>query len=169
MSSATVALPTAPSESGVTTRPRTPADEDLLRCLYATTRADELAAWGWPDAQAALFLDLQYRARERSLPPGSDDRVILVEGRPVGRLVLDRAGEHLRVVDIAVLPGERGAGVGTTLLAEVCAEADATGLPVTLHVLPGNPAARLYARHGFRVIGTDGVHTLMRREPREGA
>ena len=52
--------------------------------------------------------DTEYR---RANPDGSFD-VIEVDGRPAGRLYVDRRPGDLRIVDIALLPEFRGRGIG---------------------------------------------------------
>ncbi|MFN3863822.1 MAG: GNAT family N-acetyltransferase [Erythrobacter sp.] len=60
------------------------------------------------------------------------------------------AAPLVNIHDLAVLPGRRGAGIGTALLAAIEAEALKRGAcKVTLEVLSGNPARRLYARAGY--------------------
>jgi GNAT superfamily N-acetyltransferase len=54
-------------------------------------------------------------------------------------------------LSVCVLPGYRGAGLGTELLAAAVAEARRHSLPaLSLSVEEGNPARRLYERSGFR-------------------
>ena len=60
------------------------------------------------------------------------------------------AAPLVNIHDLAVLPGHRGAGIGKALLAAVEAEALKRGAcKITLEVLSGNPARRLYAREGY--------------------
>lgn len=55
---------------------------------------------------------------------------------------------------IAVDPAHHGRGIGTALLADLLAVADARGGPVHLEVRTDNDAAlALYARHGFVRVG----------------
>jgi [ribosomal protein S18]-alanine N-acetyltransferase len=65
-------------------------------------------------------------------------------------------GDELEIVNIAVAPELRGRGLGTRLLGHVLQQADKMGInQVYLEVRAGNvPARRLYARHGFAVVGT---------------
>ncbi len=54
---------------------------------------------------------------------------------------------------IAVVPSKRGHGIGDELLQELIAKARAAGYErLSLSVEPGNPARKLYERHGFSVI-----------------
>jgi GNAT superfamily N-acetyltransferase len=56
-------------------------------------------------------------------------------------------------LSVCVLPGYRGAGVGTALVAAAVAEARNRSLPaLSLSVEEGNPARRLYERLGFRPV-----------------
>lgn len=54
---------------------------------------------------------------------------------------------------IAVVPSKRGLGIGDELLQALLAQArDAGYRRLSLSVEPGNPARKLYERHGFRVV-----------------
>jgi ribosomal protein S18 acetylase RimI-like enzyme len=62
-------------------------------------------------------------------------------------------GGHFEIVSIGVLPAARGAGVGGSLF-----ESLTEGLPherwlLTTTADEGDPARRLYARHGWAVLG----------------
>jgi len=54
---------------------------------------------------------------------------------------------------IAVVPSKRGHGVGDQLLEALLAQAREAGYEApSLNVEPGNPARKLYERHGFEVV-----------------
>jgi ribosomal protein S18 acetylase RimI-like enzyme len=54
---------------------------------------------------------------------------------------------------IAVVPSKRGHGIGDELLQALLAKAEAAGYGrLSLSVEPGNPARKLYERHGFEVV-----------------
>jgi ribosomal protein S18 acetylase RimI-like enzyme len=82
--------------------------------------------------------------------------VILCNGAPAGRLYVARWPAEIRIVDIALLPEFRNAGIGTRLLRDLLAEGAAAGKRVSIHVERFNPALRLYARLGFQVAADDG-------------
>ncbi len=84
-----------------------------------------------------------------------------VAGRNAGRLAVNRGTGELRIVDIALLPEHRNAGVGAALLRGICEEAAAAGKPVRLSVLKSNRAQRLYARLGFVKTGETELHLEM--------
>ena len=68
-------------------------------------------------------------------------------------------------VELSVYVDEaaRGRGIGTALVTELFAEADASGRSVSIHVETNNPARRLYERLGFQDVGEHGVYVLMER------
>jgi len=45
-------------------------DEGFLFRLYASTRQEEISAWGWNQAQQEAFLHVQYTAQRRWLRYG---------------------------------------------------------------------------------------------------
>lgn len=145
-------------------RPATEADDDFLRSVYAASRADEVAVFGWPAEQTSAFLGQQFDAQRacfRATYPAAVDGVIEVDGRSAGRLYADHGDAAVVVLDLALLPDVRGAGVGTAVLGALQADAAATGAPLRLHVERGNPARRLYERVGLRAVGDDGLRVAM--------
>ncbi len=153
-----------------TLRPITDADLDFLRRVYASTREDELAPVPWSDEQKTEFLGFQFHAQhthyQEHFPDAAFD-VIELEGRPVGRLYIDRREDEIRLVDIALLTEYRGRGLGGEILEEILDEGRQKGLLVRIHVEHNNPAMRLYLRLGFRKIEEQGVYHLMEWAPVE--
>ncbi|TMK94470.1 MAG: GNAT family N-acetyltransferase [Actinobacteria bacterium] len=150
-------------------RPVEPGDREFLLRVYASTRAEELAAVPWDDAQKDAFLRSQFDAQDawwREHYAGASFDVVLVDGEAAGRLYVHRGPSEIRIVDIALLPEHRGSGVGTSLLRDLLAEADASGKSVTIHVERMNLALRLYERLGFAVAEDKGVYLFLERPPR---
>lgn len=148
-------------------RLRKVTDDDIpfLRRLYFSTREPEMQMVTWTDAEKLAFLHMQFTAQKTHYDTYYADADFLVierDGVAVGRLYIDRAPEDIRVVDIALMPEQRGSGIGTMLLKEVMEEAAASSRPVTIHVERYNPALRLYERLGFRHVDDNGVYYLMR-------
>src|SRR5918999_1398620 len=107
-------------------RPILPGDEQFLYEVYASTRADELAQVMWGEAQREAFLKMQLGARDRSYRmhyTEIDDRIILSTGQRVGRFIVVRLEDELRLADIAVLPEHRRAGIGSVLIKDLMSEA----------------------------------------------
>ena len=154
--------------STITLRPIGEEDQDFLLALYGTTRADELAMVDWDPADKAAFVrqqfDAQHRYYQQIFPHGSF-QLILAGDEPAGRLYLDDEPDETQIVDITVMPGFRGRGIGTALVSQVLAAAAARGASVTIHVERNNPALRWYAGLGFSLIQDEGVYLLLRWRP----
>lgn len=153
-------------------RPARAEDEAFLYRLYVSTRADEVAAWGLDPETLGPLLRMQYagqRGQYAAQFPAADHRIVLLDGRPAGRIYVDRSEERLLLIDVAVLPEHRGQGVGTTLVRSLLEEAATR--PVDLSVVRTNPARRLYERLGFAVVEQDAIYLRMRHaaDPRTGA
>ncbi len=153
---------------GITVRPIRAEDEEFLFDVYASTRLDELAALGWSKAQREAFLRMQFRAQQQSYLaqfPMADFTIILRGEHPIGRLYIERRADETRGIDIALLPEFQQAGIGTTILQGLLAEAARTGRPFRIHVEKLNRAQRLYERLGFTTLDDDGVYLFMEWRP----
>jgi ribosomal protein S18 acetylase RimI-like enzyme len=152
----------------VALRPATDDDREFLVGVYGSTRTDELAQVAWAPGQREAFVRMQFDAQDheyrRHNPHGTFD-VIEVDGRPAGRLYVDRRPTDIRIVDISLLPEFRGAGVGGLLLTRLIDEAAASGRSLSIHVEVHNRAARLYERMGFAVAADLGVYRRMEWHP----
>src|SRR5438034_82899 len=145
-----------------------PDDEPFLYRVYAGTRAEELAPLPWDASQKEAFLRMQFNAQHRYYQeqyPNASFQIILSEGRPIGRLYVNRRTDEICIVDIALLPEHRNAGIGSALMNDLLAEGDQAGKPVRIHVERFNPALRLYQRLGFQRVGDTGVYLLLERSP----
>lgn len=138
----------------VNLRPATPEDQDFLFELYVSTRIEELAGLGWDDNQKRAFFKMQFLVRERS-HPRANDRIIVLDGRAIGRMMVDRSEPAILLRDIALLPEYRKAGIGSRLVQDLIKEAAAGGRSVRLHVVATSPAVRFYERLGFSRTGAD--------------
>ena len=152
----------------VTLRPAAEEDRSFLLRLYGSTREPELEASGLPREQWGAFVEHQFAAQSRHYETYEDTSydLVLVDGEPVGRLIVARWPEDLRVVDIALLPEHRGRGIGGSVMRALIEEADERGVKTSIHVERFNPAQRLYARLGFRAVAeAGGVYLLLERPP----
>ena len=152
----------------VTLRRARQDDLPLLRRVYAGARQAELASLDWNDAQRAWFVGMQFDLQARAFAqayPTAQHEVVLCAGQPVGRLIVDRSSDAIRLVDIALLPDHRNAGIGSELLRRLLDEATDSGKPVVLHVATSNRASALYQRLGFFVSAQDDVYLEMQWRP----
>lgn len=144
------------------------ADLAFLERVYGSTRETELAQTDWTDAQKAQFIGFQFRAQHQHYVGhyhGARFLVIERDGIAIGRLYLHWRADDLRIVDIALLPEARGAGIGRALLVALMMRAAGQGKGVSIHVEQMNPAMRLYLRLGFHQTGEHGVYHLMQWRP----
>ena len=95
----------------------------------------------------------------------TDFLIMLRDAVPVGRLSIARWQDEIRMVDIALLPPYRHAGIGTALRRDLLAEAAVAHTPVRIHVEKFNPALRLYERLGFAPIEDKGVYVFLEWSP----
>ncbi|MDZ5623247.1 GNAT family N-acetyltransferase [Nocardioides bizhenqiangii] len=147
----------------VVLRPVTGDDHEFLVGLYASTRAD-LALLPLDEEQRDDLVRMQFHAQDlhyrQTSPNGSFD-LVEIDGKPVGRLYVDRTVGDIRIIDVSLLPSLRAAGIGSALIRAVQDEAAATDRTVSLHVAMGNRAEVLYERLGFRLSADLGVYRLL--------
>ena len=153
----------------LTLRPATPQDERFVYDLSYQTIAETLHADTWDERIRHPLLDLQVRAKHGSYAathPNAEYAIVMLDEKPVGRLIIDRTGAFYDLVDIAILSKHRGAGIGSRLILAICTEAGMMNKNVRLFVSAGNlRAAALYLRLGFRVIEDRQSDLLMEKAP----
>ena len=161
-------------ERAVTLRPVTADDEEFLYEVYASSREEELAQVEWPGGMKETFLRMQLAAQRKEYEeryPDAEYAVVLVGGRPAGRIWITRPGDEIHLLDIALLPEFQNCGVGTVLLRRLMDEARGAGLPLRHYVFVLNTEAlRFYERLGFEVIGeSGGAYRYMEWDPTKSA
>ena len=104
--------------NGAAVRPAaTPMDRDFSRS--ASLRARVPISPPFRGRPRGRYLRQQFEARIRDDEArfaAAENAVVLRDGEPVGQLWVDRSDEEVRMLDVALLPEHRGAGVGTNLL-----------------------------------------------------
>ncbi len=152
----------------VALRPARPEDTVFQQTVYASTRAGEMALVDWSADQKMAFIQMQFNAQTTHYSnyyPSAEWSIILQDGAPAGRMIVDRSGAEILLMDIALLPKRRNAGIGTRLIQDLMAEARQAGKPLRLHVESFNPAQRLYQRLGFAQVSESGVYCEMEWRP----
>jgi ribosomal protein S18 acetylase RimI-like enzyme len=143
-------------------------DAQFLSTVYASTR-DDLAMTGLPAEQLRMLIAMQQRAQEqyyRANYPAAEHHIVCFDDEDIGRLIVERRGDELTLVDIALLPGSRGRGIGGALLRDLIDEATSSRRAFVLHVIKTNRAINLYTRLGFEITGDLGVYYRMEWQPR---
>lgn len=142
-------------------RPATPADLEFIKALHKANFKDQVTAiWGWDET-------MQSRLVEERFDPAKL-RIIQSNGKDIGALQTEARPEEVILENIQLLPDYQRRGLGSKIIRDVLADADAAQLPVTLTVLRTNPARSLYERFGFFVTRQDEVRYYMRRPPGSG-
>jgi ribosomal protein S18 acetylase RimI-like enzyme len=153
-----------PQSGGLRLRPEQAGDESVLFEIYASTRKEELDLTGWDAATRQAFLNHQFsamRAGYRSMFPQAAFSMILLGERPIGRQVVDRTPDEIRLVDIALLPEFCGRGLGGKLMRDLLLEAAEAKKPIRLQVVIRSRAKAFYTRLGFRPVGEPDVYETL--------
>jgi RimJ/RimL family protein N-acetyltransferase len=139
-------------------RPETPADEAFRFRLFCDSRLPQWYAVALDPELRERLMRHQYEAQSttyRARFPQARFDIIELDGETIGRIVVNRPGSMVHVVDHAIVPALRGRGLGTAIMRALMEEAAAAGLPVRLKVADANdPSLRLYLRLGFKPIET---------------
>lgn len=143
------------------------ADMNFLRDVFSSTRMQEFVSAGMPVEQVEALLVGQFSIQHayycQHYPHGRFD--IIMQGTSnIGRLYHDWHGDAVQLIDIALLPAYRGAGIGTRLMRAIVAEAARKRMPMRLYVEFENPVRKLYRALGFVPAGENGVYELMCRD-----
>ena len=152
------------AEDSTALRPVEETDEAFLLELYKSSRGDDLRGLGWDEDRISEFLEMQYEAQVKFYTtdfPDASDEVVLWKSKPVGRLIVDRRADEIRLVDLALLPDYRNRGFGSQIVRGLQAEAAAQHKPVRLQVIRFNRALELFERLGFVRTSETGTHFQM--------
>ncbi len=145
-------------------RPVVADDRQFLERVYAESRAEELCATGWSEAQKTAFCQSQFSIQDSYYKQNyqtCEYMIIECEAKPVGRLYVNRMASEIRVVDIALLTNARGKGIGSSIMENILSEARTAKHKVSIHVERTNPARRLYDRLGFSLVEEGEVYDFL--------
>ena len=139
----------------VTRRPVTPTDIPFLRTLFADAHLELTCL---PTDTRFVLVDMQFRAQRKQYAacyPQATHEIVMADGTEVGRVLVDRTTDPIRIVDVSIALGHRRSGIAAGVLAGLTAEADRAQRAVEATVWSGNTAAvALVERYGF-VVGAD--------------
>ncbi len=148
-------------------RPERVGDQDFRFRLFCDSRLPEFALLAQHVGPAAYeqIMHMQFQAQTTSYRaqfPQARFDIIELDGTPIGRIVVDRPGTEVHIVDQAVVPAMRNRGIGTAVMRALTDEAAEAGLPVRLKVASSNdPSMQLYLRLGFVPIETAPLYIEM--------
>jgi ribosomal protein S18 acetylase RimI-like enzyme len=136
--------------------------------LFKTVRSPDFAHAPLAPAQLDLLMRIQFAGQKQTygLQYPDGDRIVLVEGEPIGRIWLFHgAGVH-QLVDIALMPEFQNRGIGSALVTEAIATARAAGVRLCCSVAANNRGSlSFHQRLGFRIDSQDGASYNLSVEP----
>ena len=131
-----------------TLRLGTEADFPFARRLYLSSMKPLLTAldaWDEDEIETAF--------RSYFIP--DEVRIIIVDDADVGWIQVSRTDGEFCIDQLHLLEEVRGQGIGSALIAATIKDAAAENKNVSLSLVKGNPALRLYQRLGFHQVGED--------------
>lgn len=144
-------LPELPD--GFVLREITAADRSFLLALFRSTR-EHLACLPLAAAQLDALYEQQFHLQQHSYIqqfPLAWNWLVEFNGEQVGKLVVNRSGCWIHLVDICLITHARGRGLGQQLLKALQAWAELLACGISLQVDRQNlRAKKLYLHLGFR-------------------
>lgn len=138
-------------------RPQRPDDAEFLYALFRSHMLATVAAMPVDDAMKESLLEMQFRSQTMTYRTQyADARFDILErdGVPFGQLVLHEADGVATFVDFALLPGERGGGLGTAVMVRLLDWVGERCAVARLCILSNNePSLRMTRRIGFVQVG----------------
>ncbi len=138
-------------------RPETEADEAFRFALFCASRPPEEDFSPLGRELAQHLLRQQFRAQSHSYRadfPQARFDIIEFDGAPVGYVIVVITDREARVVELAIVPDRRSAGLGEAVVNPIIAEAQRRKLPLRASVLNGNQGSLRFCRRlGFEPIG----------------
>ncbi|AIO37496.1 acetyltransferase domain protein [Burkholderia cenocepacia] len=131
-------------EPKITLRPASAADEPFLLRLRKLTMAEHLRKAGVSTDDETHY--------QRIRSNFEDAKIVRAGEEDIGLLKLSRAVTEWHVHQLQISPEYQGRGIGQAVLRLVLAEAKDADVAVSLSVMHGNPARRLYERLGFKLV-----------------
>lgn len=161
----TIATPLGP----VLLRPERAEDQPFRFELFCNSRLPEWYQVELDPAVRDQLMQHQFHAQTvsyRAQFPDARFDIIELDGRPIGRFIVDGPRRFLHIVDQAIVPELRSRGVGSAIMRFFMDQAAAAGVPVELQVASTNdPSMRLYLRLGFVPVEENPMYINMRWLP----
>jgi ribosomal protein S18 acetylase RimI-like enzyme len=155
--------------STLAVRPALPQDEIFLYELYAAVRGPEFALAPITPTQREHLIRMQFRGQMSTytqMYPNSCYHIVLLDGKPIGRLWVAPGDGEFHLVDIAVHPSLQSKGIGTVLIQRLQQEAAKARLPIRCCVFRFNPGSlRFHQRLGFTIVREDQMYYFLEWRP----
>jgi GNAT superfamily N-acetyltransferase len=134
------------------------ADIEVIAELRATVMRADLERLGRYDEHR-----VRHRLRDSFSPQHTS--IIMIDRELAGCVTVRPAGGRQWLEHFYLAPRYQGRGIGAAVLRTVLERTDAQGMTVSLNVLQGSAARRLYERHGFVEEAQDPIDVFMVRPP----
>lgn len=133
--------------------------------LYAAIRGPEFASASIPADQREYLIRMQFQGQLAAYTqtyPNSCYHIVLLDGKPVGRLWVAQTRREFHLVDIGVHPSQQKKGIGTALVQRLQQEATTSRLPISSTVNRFNPGSlHFHQRLGFTIVREEPMHYFM--------
>lgn len=159
-----------PSPAGMLVlRAERTADQDFRFQLFCDSRLPEWYAVALDPAAREQLMRHQFQAQTmtyRQRFPRARFDIVELDAERIGRIVVNRPGTMVHIVDHAIVPALRNRGIGTAIMRALMDEAQQAHVPVRLKVASSNdPSMKLYLRLGFMPIETVPAYIEMEWPP----
>src|SRR5947209_6874273 len=107
-------------------RPEHEEDRDFRYRLFCDSRLPEWYAVALAPAVRAVLMEHQFRAQDKTYRarfPRARFDIIELGAERIGRIVVNRPGPHLHLVDHNIVPAMRNKGIGTAIMHALMEEA----------------------------------------------
>lgn len=136
------------------------ADTEYLLWLRKETMNEHLTTAGFEVNKENHKKGLLYKFE--------DAYIILLDGRKIGLLkITEQKKDIVEIIQIQIQPDHQGQGIGQRVIKKLISEASITKSAVTLSVLKGNKAKRLYEKLGFKTVGENEHSFFMMTETKK--
>ena len=133
-------------------RKATEEDIDFLFDLRTKTMTEHYISSHLPTDKESTLQRILYHFEKAN--------IITLNNEPIGLLKINKAENHIEILQIQIDPKFQGKGIGKSILKDIIDEASVTQKPVRLSVLKTNKAQTLYVVLGFKIIAED-QHSYM--------
>ncbi|GGX70503.1 hypothetical protein GCM10007385_44410 [Tateyamaria omphalii] len=126
----------------------------FLRDLFMQVQRQAMGSLPLPEPALLQMLEQQHNAQVQEYKrafPLAVNMILLKDGQPVGRLYVDFSSDPVHMIDFAIVPSMQSKGIGSNVLQSLCEAAQNRSVRLSLKVLSGQRAEKLYARFGFEV------------------
>jgi ribosomal protein S18 acetylase RimI-like enzyme len=139
---------------------------NVLSYQKATVQDLDYLMWLREETMTEHFLktgisSTQQDHKERILYCFDNAQLIFLNGQRIGLLKVLEDSEKIELIQIQLEPFHQGKGIGQEVLNSIIEKSRREGKPLSLSVLKGNRARKLYERLGFKKVKETDFSLLM--------